>query len=288
VKQVAVVSGKGGTGKTTLTASFAALAKDVVIVDCDVDAAVLHLLLEPNTVIEQEFKGAKVAIIDKSKCIECGECEKACRFDAIKDFIVDPIFCEGCGVCSYICPEDAISLKEKVSGYAFISETRFGPMSHARLSTAEGNSGKLVTLVRHNAKQIAEREGKNLILLDGPPGIGCPVIASLTGVDLAVLVTEPTMSGLHDLERILVVVEHFGVIPLVCINMYDINEENTRRIVTFCQQNNVEVAGEIPFDPIVTKAMVARKTVVEYSPNSKVSDKIREIWGKVMQMLENE
>jgi MinD superfamily P-loop ATPase len=288
VKQVAVVSGKGGTGKTTLTASFAALAKDVVIVDCDVDAAVLHLLLEPNTVIEQEFKGAKVAIIDKSKCIECGECEKACRFDAIKDFIVDPIFCEGCGVCSYICPEDAISLKEKVSGYAFISETRFGPMSHARLTTAEGNSGKLVTLVRHNAKQIAEREGKNLILLDGPPGIGCPVIASLTGVDLAVLVTEPTMSGLQDLERILGVVKHFGVVPFVCVNMYDINKENTERIVEFCRQNDVGFVGAIPFDPIVTEAMVARKTVVEYSPNSKVSDKIREIWGKVVQMLENE
>jgi MinD superfamily P-loop ATPase len=288
VKQVAVVSGKGGTGKTTLTASFAALAKDVIIVDCDVDAAVLHLLLEPNTVIEQEFKGAKVAIIDKSKCIECGECEKACRFDAIKDFIVDPIFCEGCGVCSYICPEDAISLKEKVSGYAFISETRFGPMSHARLTTAEGNSGKLVTLVRHNAKQIAEREGKNLILLDGPPGIGCPVIASLTGVDLAVLVTEPTMSGLQDLERILGVVKHFGVVPFVCVNMYDINKENTERIVEFCRQSDVGFVGAIPFDPIVTEAMVARKTVVEYSPNSKVSDKIREIWGKVVQMLENE
>jgi MinD superfamily P-loop ATPase len=288
VKQIAVISGKGGTGKTTLTASFAALAKDIVIADCDVDAAVLHLLLEPSLVTEQEFKGSKVAIVDKSTCTECGKCEKACRFSAIKDFTINPILCEGCSVCSYVCTEDAISLKEKVSGYAFISETRFGPMSHARLSTAEGNSGKLVTLVRHNAKQIAEREGKNLILLDGPPGIGCPVIASLTGVDLAVLVTEPTMSGLHDLERILVVVEHFGVIPLVCINMYDINEENTRRIVAFCQQNNVEVAGEIPFDPIVTKAMVARKTVVEYSPNSKVSDKIREIWGKVMQMLENE
>jgi len=285
MKQIAVVSGKGGTGKTTLTASFAALAKDLVVADCDVDAADLHLLLEPSIITEQEFKGSKTAIIDKSKCTECGKCEEACRFNAVENSTVDSVLCEGCGVCAYVCPEDAVSLVEKVSGYAYISKTRFGPMSHARLGAAEENSGKLVTLVRHNSRQMAEKEGKNLILIDGPPGLGCPVIASLTGVDLAVLVTEPTMSGIHDLERILGVAKHFGVTPLVCVNMHDINKENTERITEFCWQNGIEMAGEIPFDPVVTEAMVAGKTVIEYSPDQHISKKISEIWSKVLGKL---
>jgi MinD superfamily P-loop ATPase len=282
MKQIAVVSGKGGTGKTTITASFAALAKDIVIADCDVDAADLHLLLNPTLVSKEEFKGPKIAAIDRAKCNECGRCEEVCRFNAVKNFSVDPILCEGCGVCLQVCPVDAISFEENVAGYSMISKTRFGPLSHATMNPAEENSGKLVTLVRNNATQIAEREGKNLILIDGPPGIGCPVIASLTGVDLAVIVTEPTMSGIHDLERILSVAEHFGIRPLVCINMYDINNENTGRIVEFCQKSGIEVGGRIPFNPAVTEAMVAGKTVIEYDPNNPFSKEVRGMWNIIL------
>ncbi|NIQ06340.1 MAG: (4Fe-4S)-binding protein, partial [Candidatus Korarchaeota archaeon] len=269
MKQIAVVSGKGGTGKTTITASFAALAHDIVIADCDVDAPDLHLLLHPQIIETQEFKSSKLAVVDETKCVECGLCRDACRFDAInKDFQVDPFLCEGCGVCVVVCTEEAISLKERISGYAFISKTKYGTMSHARLNPGEANSGKLVTLVRHNARQIAEKENRHLILIDGPPGIGCPVIASVSGVDAGLAVAEPTMSGIHDLERALQLLNHFHVTPFVCINMYDINRNNTERIVKFCEKNKLEVAGKFPFDPIVTEAMVAGETVVEHSPDS--------------------
>jgi len=282
LKQIAVVSGKGGTGKTTLTASFAALTRDIVIADCDVDAPDLHLLLYPQIIETQKFRGSKLAVMDKTKCIECGLCREACRFDAINDLQIDPFLCEGCGICVVVCPEEAMTLRERISGYAFISKTKYGLMSHARLNPGEANSGKLVTLVRHNARQIAERENRDLILIDGPPGIGCPVIASVSGVNVGLVVTEPTMSGIHDLERALRLLNHFHVSPFVCINMYDINRKNTERIVEFCEKNRVGVAGKIPFDPVVTEAMVAGKTVVEYSPKSMVSQGIETVWTKVL------
>ena len=283
MKQIAVLSGKGGTGKTTLTASFAALARNIVVADCDVDAPDLHLLLHPQIMNTQEFRGPKLAVIDKTKCIECGLCKDACRFDAINDTLeIDPFLCEGCGVCVVVCPEEATSLKERISGYAFISKTAYGTMSHARLNPGEANSGKLVTLVRHNARQIAEKENHDLILIDGPPGIGCPVIASVSGVDVGLAVAEPTMSGIHDLERALQLLNHFHVTPFVCINMYDINRNNTERIVKFCEKNEVEVAGKIAFDPIVTEAMVNGETVVEHSPDSRVSQEIKNAWKKVL------
>ena len=286
MKQITVLSGKGGTGKTTLTASFAALARNIVVADCDVDAPDLHLLLHPQTMNTQEFRGPKLAVIDKTKCIECGLCRDACRFDAINDTLeIDPFLCEGCGVCAVVCTEEAISLKERISGYAFISKTKYGTMSHARLNPGEANSGKLVTLVRHNARQIAEKENRHLILIDGPPGIGCPVIASVSVVDAGLAVAEPTMSGIHDLERALQLLNHFHVTPFVCINMYDINRNNTERIVKFCQKNKLEVAGKIPFDPIVTEAMVAGETVVEYSPDSRVSQEIKTAWKRVLVAL---
>lgn len=289
MKQITVLSGKGGTGKTTLTASFAALARNIVVVDCDVDAPDLHLLLHPQIMKTQEFRGPKLAVIDKTKCVECGLCRDACRFDAINDAIeVDPFLCEGCGVCVVTCPNEAISLKERISGYAFISKTKYGTMSHARLNPGEANSGKLVTLVRHNARQIAEKENCQLILIDGPPGIGCPVIASVTGVNVGLVVAEPTMSGIHDLERALQLLNHFNVPPFVCINMYDINVNNTRRIVKFCEKNEVEVAGKIPFDPIVTEAMVAGETVVVHSPDSRVSQEIKTVWKRVLLTLNEE
>ena len=286
LKQIAVVSGKGGTGKTTITASFAALPHDMVIADCDVDAPDLHLLLHPQIVKTLEFKGSKLAVIDRTKCIECGLCKESCRFGSINDSItIDSFSCEGCGVCVVVCPEEAIRLQERISGYTFISKTKYGTMSHARLNPGEANSGKLVTLVRHNARQIAEEKNLDLILIDGPPGIGCPVIASVTGVDAGLVVTEPTMSGIHDLDRALQLLNHFNILPLVCINQYDINRKNTEKIVKFCEKNKVEVAGKISFDPIVTEAMVAGKTIVEHSPENEVSQEIKTAWKRVLSVL---
>ncbi|MEA2089321.1 MAG: 4Fe-4S binding protein [Thermoproteota archaeon] len=285
LKQITILSGKGGTGKTTITASFAALAQNIVIADCDVDAPDLHLLLHPKIMQKQVFKGTKLAVMDKTKCIECGECEEACRFDAITDLKIDPVLCEGCGVCVLVCPVEAISLKEKVAGYAFTSKTKYGPMSHAKLNPAEENSGKLVTLVRQNAKQIAEKENCNPIVIDGPPGIGCPVIASVSGVDMGLIVTEPTMSGIHDMERALQLLNHFHVLPFVCVNKYDINKENTKRIVEFCSKNDVKVVGKISFDPAVTEAMVMGKPVVEYSPQSVASKEIKKMWKSILPAL---
>ncbi|MGQ9514503.1 MAG: ATP-binding protein [Thermoproteota archaeon] len=285
MKQIAIVSGKGGTGKTTIAASFAALAGSAVIADCDVDAATLHLILNPMVVSQQEFKGSKLASIDKRKCLECGLCQKNCRYFAIRNLEIDPILCEGCGVCTLICPGDAISLSERVSGEAYISRTRFGPMSHAKLNAAAENSGKLVTLVRQNAMQLAEKENLNLIIIDGPPGIGCPVIASLTGIDLVLVVTEPTLSGLHDLERMLGVVHHFGLLPRVIINMYDINSENAEKIAESCRKNYAKVIAMVPFDQMVIEAMVAGRSVIEYSPQCIASMEIRKAWEEIQSIL---
>ena len=289
MKQITVISGKGGTGKTTLVASFAALVENKVIADCDVDAPDLHLLLHPEIIKKEEFKGLKVAVMNKTLCTECGMCEEACRFNAIalteeSGYAVNPARCEGCGACVFSCPQEAIVLKERVSGYTFISKTEYGTMAHAQLNIAEEASGKLVTVVRNHAQQVAEKEQRELILIDGAPGIGCPVIASLTGVDLALIVTEPTMSGLHDLERILDVTSHFGIDSIVCINKYDINEENSRRIANFCRQRGIEVVGNIPYDSVVTEAMVAGKPVIVFSEGA-VSDAIKDVWKVIAKNL---
>lgn len=282
MRQLTILSGKGGTGKTTITASFAVLAKNAVIADCDVDAPDLHMLLHPEVIETQEFKGAKIAVIDKSRCIKCGLCREKCRFDAITEEIkIAPFACEGCGVCAAICPANAITLAERISGYAYISKTKYGFMSHALLNPGEANSGKLVTLVRQNAKVISEKEGASLIIIDGPPGIGCPVMASVTEVDASLIVTEPTLSGIHDLKRVMQLLQHFNVKPLVCVNMYDINIGNTEKILRFCRENDVEVVGKIPFSPDVTDAMVNGATVIEYSPQSTVSKEIENAWKKI-------
>jgi MinD superfamily P-loop ATPase len=285
MKELVVLSGKGGTGKTSIAGSFAALAKNKVLADCDVDAADLHLLLEPVIKQKQDFWSGQVAVIDEEKCTQCGLCPELCHFNAIKDFRVDPISCEGCGFCYHICPAEAITLKENLSGHWFISDTRYGPLVHARLGIAQENSGKLVALVRQQAKLMAEKQGADCIISDGPPGIGCPVISSLSGASLALLVTEPTLSGIHDLERVLGVCRHFNVPALVCINKYDINQENTRQIEGYCRQQGVEVAAKIPFDNVVTEAMVQGLPIVEYGDNS-VSRQIELLWQDVSRFLD--
>lgn len=284
MKQLTVISGKGGTGKTTITAAFAALAKNHVMADGDVDAADLHLILNPSIIKKESFYGGRIPVLDKSKCDECGLCVEHCRFDAIHNFTIDPISCEGCGVCVYVCPLNAITMKENLCGHWFLSETRFGPMVHARLGIAEDNSGKLVTLVRQQARLLTENNGKDLIIIDGPPGTGCPVIAAIGGVDLVLVVTEPTLSGIHDLERVLEVARHFDVPAMVCINKADINPENAETIRSYCKQNNIEVVGELPYDPIVTKAMVAGKSIVEFD-DGYISTGIKKMWKNVESSL---
>lgn len=284
MKELVILSGKGGTGKTSIVGSFAAIAQNKVLADCDVDAADLHLLLSPSVREENEFWSGQVAIIDEEKCTQCGLCQDLCRFRAIKNFKVDAISCEGCGFCSHICPVEAIVMKQNMAGQWFVSDTKYGPLVHARLGIAQQNSGKLVAVVRQQATQIAEKHGLDYIISDGPPGIGCPVISSLSGANTALLVTEPTLSGIHDLERVLGMCHHFGVQALVCINKYDINEDNTHQIEGYCLSQGVEVDARIPFDNIVTEAMVHGLPVVEYSRNG-VSRQIESLWEIVSKLL---
>jgi MinD superfamily P-loop ATPase len=276
VKELTVLSGKGGTGKTSLVASFAALAENKVLADCDVDAADLHLVIEPKPVTRETFRGGRKARIDPDECMGCGVCVDLCRFDAISrrgapgsrtltPSRVDPLVCEGCGVCAHFCEVGAIELEESDQGEWFVSETRHGPMVHARLGIAAENSGKLVSLVRNEAKTIAEERGLDLVIVDGSPGIGCPVIASVTGSDLVLAVTEPTLSGLHDLERLVSLAEHFAIPIAVVVNKYDLNGEMAREIEQWCAGKGIEIAGTIPYSGEFTAAMIEGMSVVEYA-----------------------
>jgi MinD superfamily P-loop ATPase len=284
VKQLAIVSGKGGTGKTTIAGAFAFLAKNKVMVDCDVDAADLHLLLKPTILTQEKFYGGRSPSVDLEKCTQCGLCTEVCRFHAINDGVVDRISCEGCGFCSHVCPEDAIVMQEALSGDWFLSETPYGPFVHARLGIGEENSGKLVTQVRKKAMEIAEEKKATLILIDGPPGIGCPVAASLTGVNLVLAVTEPTLSGIHDLERILKLSDHFKIPSIVCVNKFDINLGNTAQIASYCKKNGARLLGEIPYEPRVVEALVQRKTVMDY-PCNEVQGIVHGMWEEVERTL---
>ena len=284
MKQLTIISGKGGTGKTSLTAAFAFLA-DAVLADCDVDASDLHLILKPDVKKKEIFYGMELASVDKSKCIDCKKCYESCKFRAIdEDINIIRESCEGCGVCEYVCPTDAIEMIKRDSGYSYISETRFGPMSHAMLMTAEEASGELVAVVRENAKKLAKEHGKELIIIDGPPGIGCPVISSITGVDLVLIVTEPTLSAIHDLERILEVAAHFDVSATVCINKYDINEEKTADIEKYCNDMGITIVGKLPYDTVFTDAMIHERSVVEFS-DGKISEEIKAMWDRIEDML---
>jgi MinD superfamily P-loop ATPase len=286
LKELVVVSGKGGTGKTSITASFAALATNKVIADCDVDAADLHLVLDTKIVHRESFTGGSVAVIDMDKCNRCGACQYLCRFKAInEDYSIDLFACEGCAVCLYNCPRGVVTMKEKIPGEWFISETRLGTLVHARLNPGEENSGKLVSIVRSKARSIAEKNGFDLVLIDGSPGIGCPVIASVTGASLVLAVTEPTLSGLHDLDRILSLAGHFQIPSVVCINKYDINPDMADSIEKYCDEKTIPVIGRVPFDSVVTKAQVAGVSVVEYSGGG-ASLEIRKLWREVCYRME--
>lgn len=285
MKELVIISGKGGTGKTSVTASFAILANRPVIADCDVDAADLHLVLLPRIKERYEFRSGHEAVIRQEDCIRCGACLSHCRFDAVKvnrmaggvnQFSIDPVACEGCGVCVRFCSVKAIDFPERLCGAWFISETRIGPMVHAKLGIAAENSGKLVTTVRQQARRIAEAENRSLVIVDGPPGIGCPVIASITGAMLVLVVTEPTVSGEHDLERVLSLTRHFNIPTFVCVNKWDLNPKMTNRIERKARQAGARLVGRIRYDQGVTSAQMQARAVVE--TEAPCVDDIRAIW----------
>lgn len=287
MKELIILSGKGGTGKTSIVGSFAAIAKNKVMADCDVDAADLHLLLRPVGIEAHEFYSGQVAVISQEECIECGICQNVCRFDAIDNYTVDSVSCEGCGFCSHVCPVNAITMEVCNAGKWYLSDTNYGKLVHARLGIAQENSGKLVALVRQQAKEYAKNNNLDFIISDGPPGTGCPVISSISGASLALIVTEPTLSGIHDMERVLDVCSHFTVPALVCINKYDINVENTEKIKNYCRDKGIDVAALIPFDTAVTEAMIQGKPIVEFSA-TKVADEIRKLWDTIEKKLGEE
>jgi MinD superfamily P-loop ATPase len=286
IKELIVISGKGGTGKTSLLGAFASLATNKVLCDADVDAADLYLILEPEIRKRQDFQEGHRAVIDPDRCTECGLCRDLCRFHAISpDFKVDPIECEGCGVCVHFCPVEAIDFPIKTCGELFISETRCGPMVHARLGIAEDNSGKLVTLTRKEARELAKNRGLGLILTDGPPGLACPVIASIAGATAVLIVTEPTLSGHHDMDRVVELANHFQIPASICVNKYDLNPDMTGVIEQYAKERGLPILGRIPFDPIFTKAMVQKQTVIEYDGRSQAAQALREIWQQAISSL---
>jgi MinD superfamily P-loop ATPase len=295
LKELVVISGKGGTGKTSIVAAFAALAKNAVLADCDVDAADLHLVLEPKVMQTEDFSGGKEAAIIAEKCIGCGKCQDLCRFDAIhfngqgndvvdKTFTIDTVSCEGCKVCVEFCPVDAIEFNDCINGQWFISDTRFGPMVHAKLGIAEENSGKLVTLIRKEAKRIAKEKKKDLIIIDGSPGIGCPVIASITGADMVLIITEPTLSGQHDLGRVADLAAGFKISTLVAINKFDLNPDVTERIEEDARSKNIKVVGKIRYDEAFTRAQILKSTLLEYTGGA-VSEDVKALWRNVTYAL---
>ena len=295
MKELVVISGKGGTGKTSIVAAFASLAKNAVLADCDVDAADLHLVLEPDVKQTSDFSGGKQASIVTEKCIGCGKCKELCKFDAInldgpandivaKTFTVDPVSCEGCKVCVEFCPANAIEFNDSINGQWFISDTRFGTMVHAKLGIAEENSGKLVFLIRKETKRIAEEQKKDLIIVDGSPGIGCPVIASITGADLVLIITEPTLSGKHDLDRVAELAAGFKIPTLVAINKFDLNSDMADQIEKDVLKRNIKVVGKIRYDKAFTKAQIMKTSVVEYTSGA-VTEDVKALWRNVIYAL---
>jgi len=293
MKELVVISGKGGTGKTSIVASFAALSKNSVLADCDVDASDLHIILEPSIQQREIFSGGKQARILVENCVSCGKCFEVCRFNAVKrtekekrqvSYSIDPIACEGCGVCVRACPHEAIAFEPAINGEWYISQTRHGSMVHARLGIAEENSGKLVTIVCDQARKLAEKEHSNMVIIDGSPGTGCPVIASITGSDLVLVVTEPTRSGLHDLKRVIELAKHFSIPAAICINKWDINPEITQDIEHIMNSNGYRVIGKVRYDTAVTRAQLMKASIVEYTGGA-VAQEIESLWRNVIYEL---
>ena len=289
MKQLVVISGKGGTGKTTVVASLAALAERPVLADCDVDAADLHLLLSPTVRHTEDFTGPLAPVIDVERCTGCGECVERCVFDALaltSDNVAkaDEIACEGCALCSHVCPTDAITMRQVVAGQWFVSDTRLGPLVHARLGVAQENSGKLVSLVRNRAAEIAAERGSPWLLVDGSPGIGCPVIASLAGADCVLIVTEPTLSGQSDMGRVARLAAHFGIPALVCVNKWDINEAVTAEIEAEAQTNGCRSVGRIPHDAAVPRSIVRGQPLVDCD-DGPAAQAVRKLWHNVASAL---
>lgn len=307
MRQVTILSGKGGTGKTSLAAAFAHLAHDgpcrmqSVLADADVDAANLELVLHPNILEEHEFIGGSVAVIEAERCQGCGICKQVCRFDAVvpplgiekargefgerNAYIIDSIACEGCAACHYQCPYEAIQMQPQIAGRWFRSECRFGPLVHAELFPAQENSGKLVTLVKQQARLIGLDRGLQLVIVDGPPGIGCPVISAVSGADLALIVTEPTAAGIHDMVRALQTATHFRVPSQVCINKADLYPAGSAEIEDYCHEHDIEVCGHIPFDDAMTEAMMKGEPVTVYRPSAPSSQAILQAWQKIAKTL---
>jgi MinD superfamily P-loop ATPase len=283
MRQIVVVSGKGGTGKTTVTASFAALAHQPVLADCDVDAANLYLLLHPDNDYEEDFPGAKIAVRDPALCTACGECERRCRFEAITVEAVSETACEGCGLCVLVCPTKALRMETVVNGTLYRGHTTCGPLVHAHLRPAAENSGRLVTRVRQEAETIALREGNELVLLDGPPGIGCTVTASLVDTDLAVVVTEPSLSGQHDMERVVELALGLRVPVALIINKADINPGITQQLREYCQQRQIPLLAELPFAEVVVEANARQQPLVTMD-NGPVAQGLRQAWAQLMAM----
>jgi MinD superfamily P-loop ATPase len=295
VTEVVIISGKGGTGKTSILGSFAALSGKSVLADCDVDAADLHLLLAPRETQREDFIAGWEASIDQDKCSACADCLDLCRFDAVvrensrlrngsDAFRIDAISCEGCGVCAHFCPEDAISMSQPKQGEVFLSQTRFGPMVHARLGIAAENSGKLVADVRRRARALAEQLAVDFLLVDGPPGTGCPVISSITGVDLAVIVAEPTLSGVHDMDRVVKLAKHFRIPAAVCINKFDLNESVADTIAAYCVRHDVILLGRVRYDRTFVDAQLQGCTVPECGPGG-VADEVQAIWHHLIDAI---
>jgi MinD superfamily P-loop ATPase len=314
LKQIVILSGKGGTGKTSLTAAFAHLAAtqpphieereeglesraasgdhSAVLVDADVDASNLELVLSPQVLETHPFKGGQIAIIDSEMCEGCGICAGLCRFDAVLQqgdlYVVDPIACEGCALCFYQCPSGAIRMEEQVAGEWYRSESRYGPLLHAALWPAQENSGKLVTMVKQQGRLVAMDNARDLVLVDGPPGIGCPVISAAAGADLALIVAEPTAAGIHDMARALETTQHFGIPSLICINKYDLYPAGTAEIEAYCAERGLSVVGRIPFDTVVTEAMVQGQPVTAYRPHSATSQALRVAWERLLAAVDGE
>lgn len=286
MREIVVISGKGGTGKTTVSAAFAHLAENKVICDLDVDAPDLHILLEPKERETHAFVSGHKASIRHDACLSCGKCAALCAFDAISlqddGYAVDPLRCEGCGVCAHLCPAKAIDFEEQHCGDWHVSDTRFGPMVHALLFPGQENSGKLVSLLKSEARSLAKAQGLDTVLCDGSPGVGCPVISSLSGASLAVGVVEPTPSGRHDFQRVADLCRHFRVPLAVIINKADLNEKEADAMAEECAQRGDTLLGRLPFDPVVTRAMVARKALTEF--DNPVGNRLKDMWSALQNL----